>query len=136
MISAPTRRTGPARGAPDYVAASMTVDRGAEAVVRRRLLSDGTTGHPEEVRASYLPAAIVGDKCLEEPTVVPQALFPRVEDLTGKRYAFARDRWVAPSATPAEAPALDLSPGSPVMHLIHAAEASGTRSLGVRLACR
>jgi DNA-binding GntR family transcriptional regulator len=60
---------------------------------------------------------------LEEPRVVPKALFLCVEDLAGKTYAYARDRWVARMPTADEADTLGLASGAAVVHVIHTAEA-------------
>ena len=68
--------------------------------MRRRVLHDKETGRAEEIGASYIPLDIAGGSFLEEPTVVPKALFLCVEHLGGKRYHYARDRWIARSATP------------------------------------
>jgi GntR family transcriptional regulator len=92
-------------------------------VVRRRHLFDKETGRPEEIGASYIPSSFAAGTYLEKPTVVPKALFLCIEDLSGKKYSFARDRWVARMATSDEAGILELPPGSPVAHVIHAAEA-------------
>ena len=46
----------------------------------------------EEIGASYIPASIAAETYLEQPTVVPKALFLCVEDLSGPRYAHASDR--------------------------------------------
>jgi GntR family transcriptional regulator len=95
----------------------------AEIIARRRVLSDPATGQVEEVGASYVPIEIAAGTFLEEPVVVPKALFLCVEDLSGKTYAFARDRWVARMPTADEADTLDLAPGAAVVHVIHTAEA-------------
>lgn len=60
---------------------------------------------------------------LEEPTVVPKALFLCIEDLSGKRYARARDRLIGRLATAEELAVLELAPGSPVIHVVHCAMA-------------
>lgn len=108
---------------PEHVATHFA-DQPTELVVRRRVLYDTETGRPEEIGASYLPVSIAGGTYLEEPTVVPKALFLCVEELSGKTYAYARDQWVARMPTAAEASTLDLAPGASVIHLIHAAEAA------------
>lgn len=109
--------------APTAVAEVMDIAPGAEVVIRRRNLYDRDTGRPEEVGASYLPVAIAGGTFLEEPTVVPKALFLCVEDLSGKRYAHAHDQWVARLPTAEEAAILDLPAGAPVLHVTHTARA-------------
>lgn len=95
---------------------------GGEVVIRRRHLRD-ERGRVVEVGASYLPVAIAGGTFLEEPTVVPKALFLCVEDFAGKTYAHARDHWIARMPTPAEADTLSIAIGAPVLHVMHVARA-------------
>jgi GntR family transcriptional regulator len=61
---------------PDQIAEVMGVRPGTEVVIRRRHL-------------------FAGDTFLEQPTVVPKALFLCVEDLAGRHYTRARDQWTA-----------------------------------------
>lgn len=110
-------------GVSPQIAEAMAVDPGTEVIVRRRNLYDPETGRPEEIGASYLPVEIAGGTFLEEPTVVPKALFLCVEDLSGKRYAQAHDQWIARMPTADEAAALELPTGAPVVHVIHTARA-------------
>lgn len=105
---------------PPHIAEVLT-DAPAEMVVRRRLLRDSDTGRPEELGASYVPSEIASGTFLEEPTVVPKALFLCVEDLSGKRYAHARDRWEIRMPSANEADLLDLAPGAAVLHVVHTA---------------
>ncbi|MBC3194160.1 GntR family transcriptional regulator [Pseudonocardia sp. C8] len=100
-------------------------------VVRRRLLRDKDTGRPEEIGASYVPAEFAAGTYLEEATVVPKALFLCVEELSGKTYAFARDRWDVRMPNHHEADLLDLAPGAAVVHLIHTALAEDSTLLEV-----
>ena len=90
-------------------------------VIRRRLLRDKETGRPEELGASYVPASIAAGTYLEKTDVVPKALFLCVEDLSGKRYTRARDRWVVRPSAAEEAGLLELVPGTTVVHLVHTA---------------
>jgi GntR family transcriptional regulator len=108
---------------PAHIAEAMNVAEGTEVVVRRRHLHDKVTGRLEEVGASYVPADIAAGTYLEEPTVVPKALFLCVEDLSGKRYARARDAWVSRLPTADETDLFNLAPGSPVLHVTHTAYA-------------
>jgi DNA-binding GntR family transcriptional regulator len=103
--------------------AELLPDTPDEMIVRRRLLSDPTTGRVEEIGASYIPTEIAGGTFLEQPTVVPKALFLCVEDLSGKAYSYARDQWIARMPTAEEVDTFDLSPGAAVMHVIHTVEA-------------
>jgi DNA-binding GntR family transcriptional regulator len=58
--------------------------------------------------------------------VVPKALFPLVEDLSGRRYAHASDRWQVRPVTAEEASLLEIPSGSPVIRLIdNAADGNG-----------
>lgn len=107
---------------PPHVAAIVGADV-PELVVRRRVLYDPETGRPEEIGASFLPVEIAANTFLEEPTVVPKALFLCVEDFADKTYAHARDHWVARLPSADEAATLELAAGSPVIHVIHTAEA-------------
>jgi DNA-binding GntR family transcriptional regulator len=95
-------------------------------VIRRRLLRDKKTGQPQELGASYMPASIAGGTYLEQPPVVPKALFLCVEELSGRHYTHASDRWQVRRATAEEASLLETPAGSPVIHLIHnAADENG-----------
>ena len=106
---------------PERIAEAMGTDPGEEVVIRRRNLYDRDTGRLEEIGASYLPVAVAGGTFLEQPGVVPKALFRCVEDFTGRRYTSALDRWVARLATGEETAAFDLPTGAPVLHVIHTA---------------
>ncbi|MBV9141645.1 MAG: GntR family transcriptional regulator [Pseudonocardiales bacterium] len=107
--------------APTHIAEIMGIAPGAEVVIRRRNLFDKDTAVPEEIGASYLPISVAGGTFLEEPTVVPKALFLCVEDLTGHRYTRARDQWIARMPTAEESVILELPTGAPVMHVVHTA---------------
>lgn len=106
---------------PERIASAMTVKAGTRVVVRRRYLYDEATGKLEEIGASYLPLGIARGTYLEKPAVVPKALFRCVEELTGRRYAHARDQWTPRPAQPDEARAFDLALGAYVLHVIHTA---------------
>ncbi|WP_084489343.1 GntR family transcriptional regulator [Nocardia niwae] len=92
-------------------------------VTRRRHLFDKDTGRPEEIGASYIPMDFAAGTYLETPSVVPKALFLCIEELSGKRYAWAQDRLIARLATADELATLELAPGSPVVHVVHCARA-------------
>lgn len=104
--------------APASIADALGTD--APVVIRRRHLYD-RDHQLQEIGASYLPASFADGTYLAEPVVVPKALFRCVEELTGKTYAHARDRWEARPATPTEADAFGLPLGGYVMHVIHTA---------------
>ncbi len=63
---------------------------GQEVVIQRRSF-DRKTSRLEELRASYISLDIARSTFLEEPKVVPKALFLCVEDLAGAKYTSARD---------------------------------------------
>lgn len=117
--------------APPYVAEAMDIEPGTSVVVRRRNLHDKITGQLEEIGASYIPTPFAAGTFLEEPTVVPKALFLCVEDLSGKQYARARDAWVSRLPTAQEAELFDLAPGAPVLDVIHTARADDDEVLEV-----
>ncbi len=81
--------------APSAIAEMMSIDPASDVVTRRRHLYDRDTGRPEEIGASYIPLDIGAGTYLEDPVVVPKALFLCIEELTGKRYASARDHCIA-----------------------------------------
>jgi GntR family transcriptional regulator len=108
-------------GVPEHIASVTGFEPGDEVVIRRRLLRDKDTGQLEELGASYVPASIAAGTYLEKPDVVPKALFLCVEELSGRRYTRARDRWVVRPASADEAGLLDLAAGATVVHLVHTA---------------
>ncbi|TDQ51513.1 GntR family transcriptional regulator [Actinorugispora endophytica] len=108
---------------PEHIAKYADLAPGTEVVIRRRNLYDKETGRPEEVGASYIPVETAGDTYLERPDVVPKALFLCVEDLSGKRYARARDYWLSRPATEEEAEILSVPQQTQVMHVTHVARA-------------
>ena len=104
---------------PEYIGEAMGVPAGTDVVVRRRNLFDKESGQPEEIGASYLPIEIAGGTFLEEPRVVPKALFLCVEDITGRHYTRAHDQWIARMPTAEESAFLELPTGAAVLHVIH-----------------
>ncbi|WP_431907175.1 GntR family transcriptional regulator [Micromonospora carbonacea] len=116
---------------PEHVAKAAGMDPGEEVVIRRRVLFDRETDKPQEVGASYLPLQFAGGTFLENPTVVPKALFLCVEDLSGKRYSRARDHWQWRMPTSAEAEMLQISSGTGVVHVVHVARAEDDTVLEV-----
>ncbi len=106
---------------PTEIAEIMGVEPGSEVIVRRRTLYDRGTDKAVECGASYLPPDYAAGTYLEQPTVVPKALFLCVEELTGQRYTNARDRFIARMPSVYEATTFGISPGNPVLHVIHTA---------------
>jgi GntR family transcriptional regulator len=109
---------------PSHIAESMGVAEGTEVVTRRGVLYDTDTGRPDEIHSSYIDVAIAGGSYLEQAEATPKAVHLCIEELSGKTYSYARDRWVARRAYSEEVQTLDLPPGSNVVHLIHRAEAA------------
>jgi DNA-binding GntR family transcriptional regulator len=109
--------------APAYIAQAMGLEPETDVIVRQRRLYDRDSDRPEELGASYLPVDIAAGTFLEQPTVVPKALFLCVEDLSGMRYAHAHDQWIARMPSAEEAVALELAAGAAVLHAIHTARA-------------
>lgn len=105
---------------PERIAAAMGADAGAEVIVRRRNLYD-TADELQEIGASYLPSEFAAGTYLAEPDVVPKALFRCVEEITGRTYSHAVDRWNARPATIEEADAFGITIGAYVVHVIHTA---------------
>lgn len=116
---------------PPHIAEAMDIEPGTEVCVRRRHLHDKETGQLEEIGASYIPVSIAGGTYVEEPTVVPKALFLCVEDLSGKRYATARDTWIPRLSTALEAELFKIPQGASVMQVIHTARAADGQVLEV-----
>lgn len=106
---------------PTEIAEIMGVELNSEVIVRRRTLYDPDTNKAVERGASYIPLEFAAGTYLEAPTVVPKALFLCVEELTGRRYTNARDRFIARMPTVYEATTFDIRPGNPVLHVTHAA---------------
>lgn len=107
---------------PPHIADALGIETGQPVVIRRRYLYDqGDT--LQEIGASYLPESFAAGTYLAEPAVVPKALFRCVEEITGKTYHHARDKWDARPATADEAESFGLPLGAYVMHVIHTASA-------------
>lgn len=115
-----SRRPGRGR-VPEHISDVTNLPPDGDVVIRRRLLRDKESGRPEELGASYMPAAMAAGTYLEDPAVVPKALFLCVEELSGERYIHGHDRWTVRPVNAEESVLLDLQPGIPVTHLIHTA---------------
>jgi GntR family transcriptional regulator len=109
---------------PDHIAAVMDISPDTEVIARYRRLSDPVTKQVREMGASYLPLEIAEGTFLEEPVVVPKALFLCVEELSHKQYATAKDIWEPGPASVEEAVGLNLPTGAWVMRVIHVARAA------------
>lgn len=109
--------------APAHIAERFGIQPGDELVIRRRRLHDPNDDRPQELGVSWLPVDIAGGTYLEQPTVVPKALFLCVEELSGRRYAHATDYWVARQPSIEEVELLELPAATPVLHVVHTARA-------------
>jgi GntR family transcriptional regulator len=107
--------------APGHISDTGAFSPGEEVIARRRLLRDKDTGRPEELGVSYVPLAIGAGTYLEQTDVVPQALFLCIEELSSRRYTYARDQWTVRAAGPDESDLLNLASPAHVVHLIHTA---------------
>ncbi|MEU1237888.1 UTRA domain-containing protein [Micromonospora aurantiaca] len=99
--------------------------------MKTNLPQDRESGRPQEIGASYIPLGFAAGTFLEQPQVVPKALFLCIEDLSGKRYSRARDHWQWRMPTAVEAEALQISPGTGVVHVVHVARAEDDTVLEV-----
>ena len=106
---------------PQAVGDASTLEADTPVVIRRRLLRDKETKQAQELGASYIPIEIAAGTYLEKDSVVPKALFLCVEELSGRRYAHARDQWWVRRATAYETDLLEIPIGSSVIHLVHSA---------------
>lgn len=107
--------------APDHIAEAMGLTAGSAVVVRRRHLHSKTSGDLEEIGASYIPLSFAASTYLEEPSVVPKALFLCVEEIAGKTYARARDTSVYRAPESEEVELFKLAPSAALLHLVHTA---------------
>jgi len=105
--------------APEEVARSFRMERGAELLVRRHVLYLGD--QPAEVGAAWLLPAEVAGSPLETLDPVRGPLYLAVEDATGRRYHDATDHITARQPTRREAELLHVKPDTPVMVLLHVA---------------
>jgi GntR family transcriptional regulator len=107
---------------PPEVGAQLGLGTGKKVVVRsRRYLADG---QPIEYATSYIPLDIASGTAIEEVNPGPGGIYARMED---KGYVFERydEEITARMPTEEEARTLSLTPGSPVLHLVRTAFASG-----------
>lgn len=105
--------------APPEVADAFGVADGTPLVVRRHLVR--TQDAPVELGASWFRVEDAGGTSLEEERAFGRPLYQEVEEVTGRRYAYATDQITARQPTRAEAEALAIRPDTPVLHLLHVA---------------
>ncbi len=105
--------------APGEVAEVFGVPAGTPLLVRRHLVR--TTDTPVEAGASWFRPTDVAGTSIERPEVFDRPLYQEVEDVTGRRYASARDQITARLPSREEAEALQIRPDTPLLVLLHAA---------------
>jgi len=115
--------------APSEVADAFGVADGTLLVVRRHLVR--TQDAPVEVGASWFHVADAGGTSLEQERAFGRPLYQEVEEVTGRRYAYATDQITARQPTRAEAEALAIRPDTPVLHLLHVAYDDSRRPIEV-----
>jgi GntR family transcriptional regulator len=107
---------------PADVADRLSVEQGAKVVVRRRRYL--VEGQAIEYATSYIPLDIAAGTPIIEPNPGPGGIYARMED---QGYVFERydEETSARMPTEDESRILNLPPGSPVLHLVRTAVASG-----------
>jgi len=108
--------------APIEVLDRLGLPRGSEVVVRRRRYL--AEGQPIEYATSYIPTDIGAGTPIAEPNPGPGGIYARMED---QGFVFERydEETTARMPTEEEARILALPAGSPVLHLVRTAVASG-----------
>lgn len=105
--------------APPEVADAFGIPDATLLVVRRHLVR--TQDAPVELGASWFQVSDAGGTTLEREQGFGRPLYQEVEEVTGRRYAYATDQITARQPTRAEAEALAIRPDTPVLHLLHVA---------------
>jgi GntR family transcriptional regulator len=105
--------------APPEVADAFGVPDGTELVVRRHVVR--TDDAPVEVGASWLRVSDAAGTSLDRHEAFGRPLYQEVEEVTGRRYASARDTITARQPSREEAEILQIRPDTPVLHLLHVA---------------
>ena len=98
--------------APPEVADAFGVPDDTPLVVRRHLVR--TQDAPVELGASWFRVEDAGGTSLEQERAFGRPLYQEVEEVTGRRYAYATDEITARQPTRAEAEALAIRPDTPV----------------------
>lgn len=103
------------RPAPPDIAPLLGLDAGTEVLVRDRVLGDPETETPMQIATSYLPADLVRGTALEQRDTGPGGIYDRLERDMGYGPLQWTERISARMPHPAEAEALALDPGTPVL---------------------
>lgn len=105
-------------GAPEQVAELLSLDPGAEVLVRRRrYLADGT---PMQIATSYIPWSIADGTQMAQADSGPGGIYARLEE-AGHRLKRFTEEVAARMPTQDEARALRLGSGVPVIRLLRVA---------------
>lgn len=115
--------------APPEVADAFGVADGTELVVRRHLVR--TDDSPVEVGASWFRVTDAADTSLERSEPFGRPLYQEAEEVTGRRYTWARDVLSARQPSREEAQTLRIRPDTPVLHLLHVAYDADRRPIEV-----
>ncbi len=105
--------------APPDIGPLFGLDAGDPIWLRRRLLFDDVG--PVEIGQSWLSPQDVEGTEIAHPEPTPRALFLTMEDLTGRIYSSAEDRWIARTPTEEEATTLRVRPTQPLLTVRHVA---------------
>jgi DNA-binding GntR family transcriptional regulator len=120
------------RGPVPYdIAALLAVSPDAEVVIRDRLMGDPATGQPTQLATSYIPASLAAElPVLAAADTGPGGIYDRMEQA-----GHGPIRWTeaitARMPDPAEARALRLPPGVPLLRIIRLAASPAGRPLEV-----
>lgn len=115
---------------PVEVAESLGLAAGEGAVVRRRVMA--LDGHPVELTDSYYPQRVAAGTQLAEHAKIRGGAPTLLRSLGHEAYRVAEEV-EARAATPGEAEALDLEPGTPVLTLLRVTYSSSEQPIEASL---
>jgi GntR family transcriptional regulator len=127
-LQPPTVTRGPV---PHDIAPLLGITPGDEGVIRNRVMGDPATGQPAQLATSYIPAALAAElPVLAGADTGPGGIYDRMEEA-----GHGPIRWTeaitARMPDPAEARALRLPPGVPLLRIIRLAASPAGRPLEV-----
>jgi len=102
--------------APADIAALLDIEPGAEVLVRDRVMGT-TTGTPQQLATSYLPADIAHGTVLEHPDTGPGGIYDRLEEMGHQPLRWS-ETLGARMPLHHEARALHLPPGVPLLRIL------------------
>ncbi|MGH8885779.1 MAG: GntR family transcriptional regulator [Egibacteraceae bacterium] len=102
--------------APGWVAERLELGEGDKVLRRRnRYFADD---RPVQLADTYIPLEVAGQSSLHQPEVGPGGIYQRLEERGHRLLAFREDI-TARTPKPDEAEILSISPGVPVIELLH-----------------